>query len=74
MEFIIYVQENCQFCDELIIPEGITAKKVFIDKDDFVGFRPSQVPVIQTKQLQLQGPYQINEFLNIVKDAKDGKY
>ena len=74
MQFKIYVQDKCDFCKELNIPENLDVEQVYINRDDFEGFRPAQVPVMQTTHMQLDGPYQINEFLKIVSDAKDGKY
>ncbi len=67
MKFNIYVQDNCPYCDEIIIPKELDVTKVYINRDDFEGFRPSNVPVLQTKTFQLEGPSQINEFLNLVK-------
>ena len=66
-KFNIYVQDNCPYCDELIIPKGLDVTKVYINRDDFEGFRPANVPVLQLKTFQLEGPYQINEFLKLVK-------
>ena len=73
MKFKIYVQDQCDFCKELQIPDNLEVEQVYINRDGFEGFRPGNVPVMQTSQLQLEGPYQINEFLNIVSDAKEGK-
>ena len=66
-KFIIYVQDDCDFCKEIIIPEGLEVTKIYTNRDDFEGFRPPSVPVLQTKTFQLEGPYQINEFLKLVK-------
>ena len=68
MKFKAYVQKECDYCKQ--IEEFDNLEKVYIDSDDFDGFRPSNVPVLQTKTFQLDGPWQINEFLNIIKDAK----
>ena len=65
-KFNIYVQDNCPFCDEVIIPEGMDVTKVYVNRDDFEGFRPNNVPVLQTKTFQLEGPAQISEFLKLV--------
>ena len=74
MKLTIYVQDECDYCKEIEIPSNLNVEKVYINRDGFEGFRPQQVPVMQTKNIQLDGPYQINEFLNIVSDAKEGKY
>ena len=70
MKFKIYVQDNCDFCKEIKEFDNLDIEKVYINRDDFDGFRPSTVPVMQTKTFQLEGPYQINEFLQIVSNAK----
>lgn len=70
MKFTIYVQDDCDYCKELVIPENLDVEKVYINRDDFEGFRPQSVPVIQTKTFQLDGPYAINELLKIVSNAK----
>ena len=70
MKFKIYVQDNCDFCKEILEFDNLDIEKVYINRDDFDGFRPSTVPVMQTKTFQLEGPYQINEFLQIVSNAK----
>jgi hypothetical protein len=66
-KFNIYVQDDCDFCKEIEIPKGLDVTKVYINRDDFEGFRPANVPVLQLKTFQLEGPYQINEFLKLVK-------
>ena len=66
-KFNIYVQDNCPYCDEIIIPKGLDITKVYINRDDFDGFRPANVPCLQTKTFQLEGPAQINELLNLIK-------
>ena len=70
MKFNIYVQDDCNFCKELEIPVGLDVEKIYINRDDFEGFRPANVPCLQLKTIQLEGPYQINEFLKIIYDAK----
>ena len=66
-KFNIYVQDNCPYCDEIEIPKELDITKVYINRDDFEGFRPSNVPVLQAKTFQLEGPAQINEFLKLIK-------
>ena len=66
-KFNIYVQDDCDFCKEIEIPQGLEVTKTYINRDDFEGFRPANVPVLQLKTFQLEGPYQINEFLKLVK-------
>ncbi len=74
MKFTIYVQDDCDFCKELLTPDAIEIEKVYINRDDFEGFRPGSVPTLQLKTMNLEGPYMINEFLRIVNDASEGKY
>jgi len=70
MKYKIYVQDECEFCQQLESPEGINIEKIYINRDDFDGFKPPQVPVIQFTTFQLEGPYQINEFFKMIKDAQ----
>ncbi len=69
-KFNIYVQDNCDFCKEIIIPEGLEVTKIYTNRDDFESYIPQNVPVMQMKTFQLEGPYQINEFLDILANAK----
>lgn len=73
MKFTIYVQDECDYCKEIEDFNNLDIEKVYINRDDFDGFRPSSVPVMQLKSFQLEGPYQINEFLKIVNNAKQDK-
>ena len=74
MKFTIYVQDNCDYCKELVIPEEIDVEYVYINRDDFSGFKPQNVPCIQQDALNFEGPQGINSILKIVKDAQDGKF
>ena len=46
MKFNIYVQDDCDFCKELEIPVGLDVEKIYINRDDFEGFRPANVPCL----------------------------
>jgi hypothetical protein len=70
MKYKVYVQDECEFCQQVELPEGINVEKVYINRDDFEGYIPEKIPVLQFKTFQLEGPYQINEFFKMIKDAK----
>ena len=70
MKFNIYVQDECDFCKQIEEFDNLDVNKIYINRDDFDGFRPSSVPVLQARTFQLEGPFQINEFLKIISDAK----
>ncbi len=69
----IYVQDNCPFCDEIIIPEGVNVEKIYINRDGFIGFKPGNVPVTQLNGMNFEGPQPINLLLNIIDNANDYK-
>ena len=52
MKYKVYVQDECEFCQQLESPEGINIEKIYINRDDFDGFKPQQVPVIQFNTFQ----------------------
>ena len=74
MKFNLYVQDNCDFCNQVEIPEGINVEMIYINRDGFVGFKPGNVPVIQHEGMNFEGPHGINALLQLAKDAQDGKY
>ena len=70
MKYKVYVQDECEFCQQVELPEGINIEKIYINRDDFEGYKPAQVPVIQFNTFQIEGPYQINEFFKMIKNAQ----
>lgn len=74
MTFRIFVQDNCDFCKELSEFPSLNVEKVYINRDGFEGFRPANVPVLQHGSIQLEGPYQINDFLTCLEKAQQGEY
>lgn len=73
MKLNIYTRENCDFCKQLVIPEGINVEEINLD-GDYSGFRPVQVPVLQYDGLNFEGPQIINSILHLVKTSQDGNY
>ncbi len=69
----IYVQDACPYCDEINIPVGVNAEKIYINRDDFKGFIPGSVPVIQFNGVTLEGPHAINAILTLIEKADDYK-
>ena len=69
----IYVKENCPHCKGVIIPEGVNAVKIDINRD-YEGYIPPQVPCLQINGINLAGPPSINGFLISIKKAQDGEY
>ncbi len=74
MKFTIYIQDECDYCKQIVTPEGLNVNKVYINRDDFDGFKPPQVPVMQVAGVNFEGPYQINDFFKVLTHAIDGKY
>lgn len=69
----IYTKKECPWCAQVVIPEGVNATFVDIE-ENYKGFVPTQVPIVQLNNLNLAGPEQINGLLNIIKKAQDGEY
>ena len=73
MELNIYTKENCDFCKQLEIPEGVNINLINIE-ENYSGFAPANVPVLQYNGLNLEGPPVINSILQLVKSSQDGNY
>ncbi len=73
MKLNIFVKNDCDFCAQVIIPEGINVNKINID-EGYSGYKPEQVPVLQHNGINLPGPQVINGILQLVKDSQDGQY
>lgn len=73
MELNIFTRDNCEFCDQLVIPEGLKVNIIDI-MNGYKGFTPNTVPVLQYQGMNLEGPQIINPILQLMKDAQDGKY
>lgn len=74
MKFKVYVKDNCDFCAQVHPPEGLNVEIINIENENYTGFRPGVVPVLQYNLLNLEGPEAINGILNMAKDAQDGNY
>lgn len=70
----IYVQDGCDLCDQIHVPEGINVEKIYINRDDYAGFAPANIPVVQHDNINFEGPVGINILLTLVKQAQDGDY
>ena len=73
MKLNIFIKNNCDFCAQLVIPEGVNIEKINID-ENYSGYKPEQVPVLQYNGINLAGPPIINSILQLVKNAQDGDY
>ena len=73
MKLNIFIKENCDFCNQVVIPEGIAVDKINLD-GDYSGFVPANVPVLQYHGMNLEGPPVINAILQLVKESQDGNY
>lgn len=73
MKLNVFIKENCDFCSQIVIPEGINVESIDIDKD-YDGFKPVNVPVLQYNGMNFEGPVVINSILNLVKSSQDGDY
>ncbi len=62
----IFVQDSCTYCDQLVIPTGVKTEKIYTNRDDYKGFAPANVPVMQIEGLNFEGPVVINTLLNII--------
>ena len=68
----IYVKQNCPHCEGLLIPEGVDVEK--IDIEEYGGFRPSNVPVMQIDGINYEGPHVINSMMNLIQNSINGEY
>ncbi len=73
MELNIYTRENCPHCQTLVVPEGLNINMINLD-NDYNGFAPNVVPVLQYHGLNLEGAPIINSILELMKDVKNGNY
>ena len=74
MELKIFTRDNCEFCEQLVIPNGINARIIKVDSENYDGFIPDQVPVLQHGGINLAGPTVINSILSTIKSSQDGNY
>lgn len=73
MKLNIFTRENCDYCAQIKIPEGIEVETINLD-GDYSGFIPATVPVLQYDGLNFEGPHVINSLLKLVKKSQDGDY
>ena len=71
MKLNIYIQDNCDFCKQIEVPEGINVDFIYTNRDDYSGFIPTQLPVLQIYGVNFEGPYAINAILKIANNAKE---
>lgn len=74
MKIKIYVRDECDFCKQVEIPEKINVEKVYVNRDDFEGFKPHNVPIMQLAGINIEGPFAINDTLKVIEDASNGEY
>jgi hypothetical protein len=71
----LYKIKNCEQCAQVEIDESLDIKTVFIDSEDYNGFAPDNVPILQVSPgFNVNGKDYINNFLNTIKSAQDGLY
>ena len=73
MKLNIFIKSNCDFCKQLELPEDININLINID-EDYTGFLPGNVPVLQYNGMNLEGPPVINTILKLIKDSQNGDY
>ena len=73
MKLNIFIKSECDFCKQIIVPEGVDVNMIDID-NGYEGFMPENVPVMQVESISLPGPGVINAALTMIKNAHDGKY
>ncbi len=74
MELKIFTKNNCEFCSQVVLHKEMHTTIINIDDEDYRGFKPEQVPVLQYNGVNFTGPPVINEILTLVKNAQDGHY
>lgn len=74
MKIKIFVRDECDFCKQIEIPKKINAEKIYVNRDDFEGFKPNNVPVIQLAGMNIEGAFAINDILKTIENASNGKY
>lgn len=71
----IYKTTNCEQCAQVEVSEQLNVKIIFVDNEDYLGFVPETVPVLQVAPgFNVNGADYINNFLNTIKSAQDGFY
>lgn len=70
----LYIKSDCDFCNQVVVPSELNVEVVDVDTETYTGFKPDQVPVLQTSNLNFGGPEGINQFLNLSIDIQNGKY
>ena len=73
MKLNIFIKSNCDYCKQIVIPDGVDVNLIDIDKD-YDGYIPDSVPVMQAEKISLPGPGVINAALTMIKKAHDGEY
>jgi hypothetical protein len=69
----IFIQNNCELCESIEIPESINIETINID-ENYDGFRPDQLPVLQIGTLNLVGPGVISIILKLMEDSQNDNY
>jgi|SaaInlStandDraft_1057018.scaffolds.fasta_scaffold448574_2 hypothetical protein len=70
----LYTKNNCEFCNQLQIPKNLKIPVINCD-EDYDGFYPPQLPVLQTdNNVNIPGPDTINELLKTILDAKGQRW
>lgn len=71
----LYKIKNCDQCEQVKVDESLNIKTIFIDDDQYDGFFPESVPVLQVAPgFNVNNKDYINNFLNTIKSAQDGLY
>lgn len=70
----LYIKSDCDFCSQVVIPSELNVEVVDVENESYTGFKPDQVPVLQTSNLNFGGPEGINQFFNLSIDIQNGKY
>lgn len=73
MKLNIFIRENCNFCQQLEIPEDLEINVIDLD-NGYEGFFPASIPVLQYNGINLEGPQVINSILQLVKESQNGNY
>lgn len=71
----LYKVIDCEQCEATHVPKELNIETVFVDKPDYKGFAPENVPVLQVAPgFNVNGAQYINNFLNTIKSAQNGFY
>ena len=74
MKLNLFIKNNCDFCKSIIIPEEIDINIVNVEDDDYNGYVPDHVPMLQCNGVSMSTPHMITELLNLIKAGQDGLF